>query len=98
MVVTEVLHNAYGTSLRLLALNHACHRILLTCCSHKILQSRDRGIHTSGAVWPEPHEEMVSVVSSEASGLSEGLALVHSGSMCGIIIPPFPFYTTLDRF
>lgn len=45
MVVTEVLHNAYGTSLRLLVLNHACHRILLPCCSHKILQSRDRGMH-----------------------------------------------------
>ena len=45
MVVTEVLHNAYGTGLRLLALNHARHCLLLACCSHKILQSRDRGMY-----------------------------------------------------
>ena len=46
MVVTEGLHNAYGTSLvRLLALNHACYCLILACCSHKILQSCDRGMY-----------------------------------------------------
>ena len=39
----------------------------------------------------------MSVISLEVSALSEVLALVHSGSMCGIIILPFPFYKTLDR-